>query len=49
MIESVVEFVIQNQTLLNTVAAFITGTCLMHLVITRTLRKRRMEETQRAA
>ncbi|WP_156461433.1 hypothetical protein [Aliiruegeria sabulilitoris] len=49
MIETIVAFVTQNQSQLNAVAAFLTGACLMHLVITRTLRKRRMEEAQRAA
>ncbi|SDJ94891.1 hypothetical protein [Aliiruegeria lutimaris] len=48
MIETIVDFVNQNQSLLNTAAAFITGACLLYLVLARTLRKRRSEEAQKA-
>ncbi len=49
MFGTVVDFVNANQALLSTAAAFITGACLLHLVISRTLRKRSAETDETSA
>ena len=49
MTSAMIDLVNQNQVFLNGMAGFISGACLMYLVLARTLRKRRLEESEAAA